>query len=101
MGQFGTAQRKTVAMDLKTIETQLDLYLVHKGHLPSQTDGLNALLEAGIARELPKDPWGAPYQSLDALLDRPGQLLAGCFDCGPDPQVPGQRLYYLFGWASE
>ncbi len=62
MGQFGTAQQKTVVMDLRTLEAQLDLYLVQKGHLPSQSEGLKALVEAGIARELARDPWGSPYQ---------------------------------------
>ena len=33
-----------------------------KGRLPSQTDGLKLLVEAGIAKELPRDPWGTPYQ---------------------------------------
>jgi general secretion pathway protein G len=62
LGQFGNAQLKTVHLDLKTLETQLDLYVVQKGHLPSRADGLSALVQAGIARELPKDPWGRPYQ---------------------------------------
>ncbi len=62
MGQFGTAQQRTVAMDLKTLETQLDLYFVQKGHLPSQSEGLKALVNARIARELARDPWGSPYQ---------------------------------------
>jgi hypothetical protein len=39
MGQFSDAQRKTVAMDFKTLETQLDLYIVHKGGLPSRATG--------------------------------------------------------------
>src|SRR5262245_30311830 len=62
MGQFSDAQRKTVAMDFKTLESQLDLYIVQKGGLPSQSDGLKLLVRAGISRELPKDPWGHPYQ---------------------------------------
>ena len=62
MHQFGNAQRKTVAMDFKTLESQLDLYIVQKGTLPSQSDGLKLLVEAGISRETPKDPWGNPYQ---------------------------------------
>ena len=62
MGAFSSAQRKTVAMDLKTLESQLDLYIVQKGGLPSQSDGLKTLVQAGIARELPMDPWGHPYR---------------------------------------
>jgi len=61
LGQFGNAQRKTVELDFKTLETELDLYIVHKGGLPSQSDGLKALVTAGISRELPRDPWGNPY----------------------------------------
>jgi len=62
MNQLSTAQRRTVAMDFKTLESQLDLYIVHKGSLPSQRDGLKSLVNAGISRELPVDPWGHPYQ---------------------------------------
>ena len=62
MGQFGNAQLKTVAMDFKTLESQLDLYIVQKGGLPSQSDGLKLLVQSGISRELPRDPWGNPYQ---------------------------------------
>jgi len=62
LGQYGSAQQKTVAMDFKTLESQLDLYLVQKGSLPSQSDGLKLLVQAGISREMPKDPWGHPYQ---------------------------------------
>jgi general secretion pathway protein G len=60
--QYGNAQQKTVSMDFKTLESQLDLYIVQKGGLPSQTDGLNLLVKSGISRELPTDPWGHPYQ---------------------------------------
>ena len=60
--QYGNAQQKTVSMDFKTLESQLDLYIVQKGGLPSQTDGLNLLVRSGISRELPTDPWGHPYQ---------------------------------------
>ena len=62
MGQFGNAQRKTVELDFKTLETQLDLYIVNKGGLPTPSDGLQVLVQAGISRELPRDPWGHPYQ---------------------------------------
>jgi len=58
--QYGNAQQKTVSMDFKTLESQLDLYIVQKGGLPSQTDGLNLLVKSGISRELPTDPWGHP-----------------------------------------
>ena len=61
LGQFGNAQRRTVELDFKTLEAELDLYIVHKGGLPSQSDGLKALVTAGISRELPRDPWGNPY----------------------------------------
>src|SRR5262249_10852473 len=57
MGVFGDAQRKTVAMDFKTLESELELYVVKKGSLPSQSDGLKVLVQAGISRETPKDPW--------------------------------------------
>jgi general secretion pathway protein G len=62
LGQYGNAQQKTVATDFKTLESQLDLYLLQKGSLPSQSDGLKILVQAGISRELPRDPWGHPYQ---------------------------------------
>ena len=62
MQHYGDAQRKTVALDFKTLESQLDLYIVQRGGLPSQSDGLKLLVQAGISREIPKDPWGHPYQ---------------------------------------
>jgi len=62
MGQLGNAQRKTVATDFKTLESQLDLYLLQKGRLPSQSEGLNILVQSGISRETPRDPWGNPYR---------------------------------------
>ena len=62
MGQFADAQHQTVDTDFKTIESQLDLYVLKKGGLPSSSEGLKALVEAGISRELAKDPWGRPYQ---------------------------------------
>ncbi len=62
MGQFVDAQQKTVAADFKVLESQLDLYVLKKGSVPSQNEGLRALVDAGISRELAKDPWGHPYR---------------------------------------
>ena len=62
MGQFSNAQQKTVAMDFRTLESQLDLYRLQKGALPLQSEGLKVLVQTGISRETPKDPWGHPYQ---------------------------------------
>ena len=62
MGVLSNAQQKTVAMDFKTLESQLDLYVVQKGRLPSQSEGLQVLVQTGISREPPRDPWGHPYQ---------------------------------------
>ena len=55
LGQFSDTQQKTVANDFKTIESQLDLYMLKKGSLPPSSEGrLKALVEAGISRELSK-----------------------------------------------
>ena len=62
MGQLRDARQKTVVTDFKSLESQLDLYVLKKGGLPSQNDGLKALVDVGISRELAKDPWGNPYQ---------------------------------------
>jgi len=62
MRSFADAQRKTVATDFKTLESQLDLFLLQKGRLPTQSEGLNVLVQSGISRETPRDPWGNPYR---------------------------------------
>jgi general secretion pathway protein G len=62
MHQFVDAQQKTVATDFKTLESQLDLYVLKKGGLPSHNEGLKALVDVRISRDLAKDPWGHPYQ---------------------------------------
>jgi len=49
-------------MDFRTLESQLEIYLVQTGSLPSQSDGLRMLVHAGISRDVPTDPWGHPYR---------------------------------------
>jgi general secretion pathway protein G len=62
INSWRTAQRDTVTTDFKTIESQLEMYALRKGRLPEPSQGLSALVSEGISRELPKDPWGTPYQ---------------------------------------
>lgn len=55
------SQRKAAKVDLRTVLHALDLYRLAKGRYPPETPGLQALLDARVVKELPRDPWGAPY----------------------------------------
>ncbi|MDE2385447.1 MAG: type II secretion system major pseudopilin GspG [Alphaproteobacteria bacterium] len=94
---LGTAKSQTAAIQLKNIESALELYYLDEGQYPSQNDGLKALVEqpanapAWHGPYLKKgsgtvDPWGRPY-----LYKQPGEH--GNFDLsslGRDGQAGGE-----------
>lgn len=68
MNQFENAKIKTARLKIKELQKALDLYRVDQNEYPSQSQGLQALLNppGGMnpyltAKELPKDPWGQQF----------------------------------------
>ncbi|MEW6446132.1 MAG: type II secretion system major pseudopilin GspG [Pseudomonadota bacterium] len=73
LNQLGGAKGKTAKVQIKDFEQALEIYKLDVGRMPSQQDGLKALIQRpGNApgwngpylkkNELPKDPWGNDYQ---------------------------------------
>lgn len=89
----GEEARVTAAgVDVKSIEDAVDTFRLDNGRLPTSEEGLGALLQAPgnvrnwqgpyLKKDLPKDPWGNPYQ-----YRAPGQHNPDDFDVwsyGPD-----------------
>jgi general secretion pathway protein G len=73
LSYLGSARTDSAKIQMNSIATALDLYRLENGRYPSQSDGLNALVEntSGSAawtgpylkrKEGVIDPWGQPYQ---------------------------------------
>lgn len=95
---LGKAKIDTAQIEIKSLSTALDLYMIDVGRYPTQQEGLTALvanpnsltawhgpyLKANV---VPPDPWGHPYQ-----YRIPGQH--GDYDLytlGPDSDGTGPR----------
>ena len=72
-GAVDAAESQRAAVDLNTLSTALGMYKVVTGGLPTTEQGLDVLVKPPttgpiperyrvILDELPKDPWGKPYQ---------------------------------------
>lgn len=74
MGRTEEARRTKAAVQIKNLQTALDLYKLDNGMYPSTEQGLDALVEkpavgdipknwkeGGYIDKIPKDPWGNPY----------------------------------------
>ena len=48
-------------MDVRHLETALELFRQDHGGYPSAAEGLDALVKAEILRRLPEDPWDSSY----------------------------------------
>ena len=70
---LGRAKNDTARIEMKSMSTALDLFLLDVGRYPTQQEGLTALVSnpGGLqswhgpylkATTLPNDPWGRPYQ---------------------------------------
>lgn len=68
--QVGSSKTKTAALQIKGFEQALDVYKLDVGRYPSDAEGLRSLMErpstangwnGPYMKELPNDPWGAPY----------------------------------------
>ncbi len=77
------AKRTKAKMDIKAIETALNLYRLDNGGYPSTEQGLEALVtkpttgviprnwkEEGYLDKVPQDPWGNPYVYLSPGLQK-------------------------------
>jgi len=77
------ARRTKAIMDIKAIETALNLYHLDSGVYPSTEQGLEALVtkpttgvipknwkEGGYLDKVPKDPWGNPFVYLSPGLHK-------------------------------
>lgn len=73
LSQLGGAKSKTAAVQIKDLEQGAELFKLDVGRFPTNDEGLEALItRPGSAggwkgpylkkAELPKDPWGNPYQ---------------------------------------
>lgn len=78
MDEPAKARRAKAAQDIRAIESALDLYKLDNFRYPSSGQGLEALVErptsgpepnnykeGGYLRQMPRDPWGNPYQYLN------------------------------------
>jgi len=89
----GVAQIKKAAVDIQTLEGQLEMYKLRTNRFPTTEQGLEALVSApsiepiprnypveGFIKRLPLDPWGNPYQLLS-----PGEIdVVDIYSFGPD-----------------
>ncbi|NIS60470.1 MAG: type II secretion system major pseudopilin GspG [Proteobacteria bacterium] len=77
------ARRTKAIMDIKAVETALNLYRLDNGVYPSTEQGLEALVtkpttgviprnwkEEGYLDKVPKDPWGNPFVYLSPGLHK-------------------------------
>lgn len=70
--QVGKSEVKIAKAQIDAFEKALEAYRLDVGHLPSTSEGLEALMEAPagetkwqgpyLKRAAPLDPWGEPYQ---------------------------------------
>lgn len=73
MKYLGRAKVDTARIEMKNMETALDLYMIDVGRYPTQQEGLEALVKNPGAvpgwngpylktTQVPADPWGHDYQ---------------------------------------
>jgi general secretion pathway protein G len=70
-GKLSTAKQKTAKMQIEHFGTALDAFRLDVGRYPTSEEGLKALREKPsgaenwqgpyLPKEIPLDPWGAPY----------------------------------------
>ncbi|MBI1905200.1 MAG: type II secretion system major pseudopilin GspG [Rhodocyclales bacterium] len=75
--QFARSKTNTAGVQIKSIESSMELYRLDVGRFPSSQEGLNALIvkpasvngwNGPYMPELPPDPWNNPYR-----YDNPGK----------------------------
>lgn len=55
------AKQDTARLDMATIRQSLRRFHEKHHHYPPRSEGLRALVEAGLLETVPVDPWGRPY----------------------------------------
>lgn len=61
-GALTGSQEVTARAQMQQIETGLQMYRVRHGNYPKTNQGLQVLVNEGILKQLPKDPWGNAYE---------------------------------------
>lgn len=96
LGNQDDAKLQKAAIDVKTIESNLQMYKLKTGYYPTTEQGLEALVTKpevepiprsypaeGFLQSLPLDPWDEPYQ-----LVYPGEMgVIDVYSKGPDRQA--------------
>lgn len=94
-GSRDIAQIQKAAVDIQTLEGQMEMYKLRTNRFPTTEQGLEALVTMptiepiprnypteGFIKRLPLDPWGNPYQLLS-----PGEVDSiDIYSFGPDMQ---------------
>lgn len=71
LNQLGGAKSKSAAVQISNFEQTLEMYKLDVGRFPNSEVGLDALVNqpsgangwnGPYLKEVPLDPWGAPYQ---------------------------------------
>lgn len=96
MGETDHAKIQSTAVEIRTLESTLDLYKLKAGQYPTTEQGLEALVsmpeiepmprnypENGFLKKVPVDKWGNEYQ-----LVSPGEMgQYDLFSMGPDGEA--------------
>ena len=56
----GTTEKAKI--DISTLDQGLEMYKLQNLRYPDPGEGLQALVDKGVIKKLPKDPWGRPYR---------------------------------------
>ncbi len=94
-GVKADADQKTTRLAIHTAEGALDLFRLQKGHYPSTTEGFDAVLAAGLLKEVPQDAWNRPliyrFENGQPILGSLGAdgLVGGA---GPDADLNNQPV---------
>ena len=56
----GTTEKAKI--DISTLDQGLEMYKLQNLRYPDPAEGLQALVDKGVIKKLPKDPWGRPYR---------------------------------------
>lgn len=98
LGRTGEARMKAAVVDLRAIETALDMYRMDNFVYPSSDQGLQALVakpsgfpepknwNEPYLKKSPKDPWGNEYQYISPGANGPYDL----FSLGADAKPGGE-----------
>ncbi len=100
-GTTDDARVKAALQDVRTLDQALEIYRLQNGFYPSTDQGLEALVRrpggspeprnwktGGYIKQLPKDPWGTPYQYLNPGVNGTVDV----YSLGADGRLGGEGL---------